>query len=70
MESDVITLQDLFRYEVDGVGNGQSAVGTLKPTGLRPLFLDKFTRRDVPLPAAITPLPTAPDPHLTRGGLR
>jgi pilus assembly protein CpaF len=70
MESDIITLQDLFRYEVDGVGNGQSATGALKPTGLRPLFLDKFTRRDVPLPAAITPLPAMPEAHLVRGAVR
>jgi pilus assembly protein CpaF len=55
MESDVITLQDLFAYEVDSVGNGQAAVGSLKGTGLRPLFLEKFARRGVKLPAAISP---------------
>jgi pilus assembly protein CpaF len=57
MESDVITLQDLFTYEVDSVGNGHAAVGSLKGSGLRPLFLEKFARRGVKLPAAISPTP-------------
>jgi pilus assembly protein CpaF len=55
MESDIITLQDLFTYEVDSVGNGQAAVGSLKGSGLRPLFLEKFARRGVKLPAALSP---------------
>ena len=55
MESDIITLQDLFTYEVDAVGNGQTAVGALKGSGLRPLFLEKFARRNVKLPAGIVP---------------
>src|ERR1700730_5093860 len=63
MESDVITLQDLFAYEVDPASNGQTLVGSLKGSGLRPLFLEKFARRGVKLPSAITP--TAPaSPHL------
>jgi pilus assembly protein CpaF len=71
MESDVITLQDLFAYEVDAVGNGQAAAGSLKGSGLRPLFLEKFARRNVKLPAAIAPALAAQQPHLAaRGAVR
>ena len=71
MESDVITLQELFTYEVDAVGNGHTAVGSLKGSGLRPLFLEKFARRNVKLPGAITPTPAAQPPHAgTRGTSR
>ncbi len=56
MESDIITMQDLFSYEVESAGNGQAPVGQLKGSGLRPLFLEKFARRGVKLPAALTPL--------------
>src|SRR6202035_5752911 len=42
MESDVITMQDLFSYEVGPIGNGQTPVGSLQSSGLRPLFLEKF----------------------------
>jgi pilus assembly protein CpaF len=51
MESDVITLQELFRFQVDGVASGRSVVGTLSSTGLRPGFLEKFERRGVRAPA-------------------
>jgi pilus assembly protein CpaF len=53
MESDVITLQDLFAFEVDAVASTNHVVGSLKPSGLRPTFLDKFDRRGVELPSCI-----------------
>jgi pilus assembly protein CpaF len=48
MESDMITLQDLFDYQLDP-GRGESD-GTLRPTGLRPTS-PKFDRRAVKLPS-------------------
>jgi pilus assembly protein CpaF len=65
MESDVITLQDLFLYEVDTIGQTQQVVGMLKPTGMRPTFLDKFERRGVDLPAALL---GEHRPHLVSAG--
>src|SRR6266513_5402943 len=71
MESDVITLQDLFTYEVDAGTNGESTVGSLKPSGLRPLFLDKFARRGVKIPDSIVAVPQTQSPHLVaRAGRR
>jgi pilus assembly protein CpaF len=52
MESDVITLQDLYTFEVDAVAVTNHIVGSLKPTGLRPGFLDKFKRRGIEVPSA------------------
>jgi pilus assembly protein CpaF len=51
MEADVITLQDLYKFEVDAVAATNHIVGELKHTGLRPAFLDKFVRRGIELPA-------------------
>lgn len=48
MESDMITLQDLFDYQIEP-GRGESA-GKLRSTGLRPTTM-KFDRRAVQLPA-------------------
>jgi pilus assembly protein CpaF len=48
MESDVITLQELFDYQIDAE-RGESG-GVLKPTGLRPTT-PKFDRRAVELPS-------------------
>jgi pilus assembly protein CpaF len=53
MEGDVITMQDLFSYEVDGMAGVRGVVGGLRPTGLRPTFLGKLARKGVPLPAAM-----------------
>jgi pilus assembly protein CpaF len=51
MESDVITLQELFGFQFDAVGSNRAVVGNLTSTGLRPTFLDKFEKRGVKLPA-------------------
>ena len=41
MEGDVITLQDLYVYEIQGEDDNGKLVGEHKPTGLRPLFSDR-----------------------------
>jgi pilus assembly protein CpaF len=46
MESDVITLQDLYTFKVDGVSRSH-VVGALTPTGFRPSFAEKFERRGI-----------------------
>jgi pilus assembly protein CpaF len=51
MESDVITLQQLFSFQVDAVASDRAVVGRLTSTGLRPAFLDKFEKRGVSLPS-------------------
>jgi pilus assembly protein CpaF len=47
MESDVITLQDLFAFRLDDVMRDGKVIGSLKPTGLRPSFLHKFEKAGV-----------------------
>jgi pilus assembly protein CpaF len=51
MESDVITLQELYRFHVDGVASDRAVAGQLVSTGLRPGFLEKFEKRGVKLPS-------------------
>lgn len=50
MESDVITLQELFTYHLDSVSSSRSVIGSLESCGLRPSFLDKFERRGISVP--------------------
>jgi pilus assembly protein CpaF len=50
MEAEVITLQDLYTFQIEGVGQTNHIVGTLQPSGLRPGFLTKFERRGIELP--------------------
>jgi pilus assembly protein CpaF len=50
MEAEIITLQDLYTFQVDAVTTTNHIVGDLRPTGLRPGFLDRFERRGIELP--------------------
>lgn len=52
MEGDVITMTDIFVFEQTGVENGQ-VVGRLRPTGLRPKFMDKIDAAGIHLPPSI-----------------
>jgi pilus assembly protein CpaF len=53
MESDVITLQELFEFKVEKVTSDRVVVGSLCSTGLRPTFLHKFEKRGVSLPISL-----------------
>jgi pilus assembly protein CpaF len=41
LEGDVVTLQDLFVFEIEGEDSNGKIIGKHKPTGLRPTFWDK-----------------------------
>jgi pilus assembly protein CpaF len=53
MESDVITLSELFKFKIDGIQGDRTVVGGLRATGLRPTFVDKFERHGVDLPSSL-----------------
>ncbi len=53
MESDVITLQELFKFQIDEVTRDGKIVGGLRPTSLRPTFLQKFEKRGIALPLGL-----------------
>jgi pilus assembly protein CpaF len=57
MESDIITLQELYRFHVDAVAPDRAVVGQLTSTGLRPGFLEKFEKRGVSLPSWLSASP-------------
>jgi pilus assembly protein CpaF len=52
MEGDVITMTDIFVFEQTGIENGK-IIGRLRPTGLRPKFMDKIETAGINLPPSI-----------------
>jgi pilus assembly protein CpaF len=52
MEGESVVMQDLFTYEQTGIQNGR-VLGSLKSTGLRPKFADKFAVNNIELPTDI-----------------
>lgn len=49
MEGDVITLQDIFIYEQTGKDELGKITGRLKPTGIRPKFMEKLAANGINL---------------------
>ena len=66
MESDVITLSELFKLCIDEVLPDGTVVGGLRSTGLRPTFLDKFERHGITLPSSLFATARATAPHFLR----
>ncbi len=52
MEGDVILMTDLFVFEQTGFENGK-VIGRLRPTGLRPKFMDRIEAAGIHLPPSI-----------------
>ena len=52
MEGDVITMQDIFRFEQTAIEDGK-VLGELIPTGLRPKYMDKIEAYGIHLPPSI-----------------
>jgi pilus assembly protein CpaF len=52
MEGDVITMTDLFAFEQTGIENGK-IIGRLRPTGLRPKFMEKIEAAGIHLPPTV-----------------
>lgn len=52
MEGDVVTLTDIFQFEQSGLEDNK-VVGQLRPTGLRPSFMQKIEASGIHLPPSI-----------------
>jgi len=52
MEGDVITTADIFKFEQSGYEDGR-VIGRLRPTGIRPKFMDRIEQAGIHLPPSI-----------------
>jgi pilus assembly protein CpaF len=53
MESDMISMQDIFTFVRRGVGPNGKVVGTFRASGIRPKFMEKLRVAGILLPAEI-----------------
>jgi pilus assembly protein CpaF len=53
MEGDVITMQELFTFERQGIGEDGRVLGRFRPTGIRPKFADYLEARGVQLAGSL-----------------
>ncbi len=53
MEGQIVTLQDIFRFEQKGIDEHGHIQGVLQPTGIRPSFADGFAQAGIALPEGL-----------------
>jgi pilus assembly protein CpaF len=53
MDENVISMQDIFTFERKGIGPNGKVIGTFKPSGIRPRFLDRLRTAGVVLPGEL-----------------
>ncbi|MEW6576352.1 CpaF family protein [Sphingorhabdus sp.] len=58
MEGDVITMQDIFTFEIKTTDANGKVIGRFKPTGVRPKFADEIEKHGIHLDPAMF------DPHI------
>ena len=51
MEGEVVTTQEIFKFERHGMGEDGAVLGELIPTGIRPSFAERLRVAGMPLPA-------------------
>lgn len=59
MEGEVITLQDIYRYQQTGVEAGGRMAGEFRPNGIKPKFYDRLIAAGVELPEGFFGPPAA-----------
>jgi pilus assembly protein CpaF len=52
MEGDIITMSDIFEFEQVGLEAGK-VIGRIRPTGLRPKFIDRIEEAGIHLPPSV-----------------
>jgi pilus assembly protein CpaF len=53
MENEIITLQDIFRFQQKGVDENGGIIGEFKPLGIVPKFVEKFKVNGIKLPLSV-----------------
>ena len=53
MEGEVITMQDIFVYEREGIGPNGAVIGRFRSTGIRPRFVERLQTYGITLPPSL-----------------
>ncbi|UCH86551.1 MAG: CpaF family protein [Dehalococcoidia bacterium] len=53
MEGDIVTLQDIFHFEQEGIDEHGRIIGRLEATGIRPTFAEGFAQAGISLPEGL-----------------
>ena len=68
MEGDIITMQDIFLYEREGIAENEKVLGRFKATGIRPRFSDRLKSYGIDLSSVL--FSNLSTPEVPRGAPR
>ena len=66
MEGDIITMQDIFIYEREGIGPDDKVIGHFRATGIRPRFSERLKAYGIDLSSLL--FSNLGSPEAVRGG--
>ena len=61
MQGDVVTLQEVFRFKEEGIGQNGKITGQFQASGIIPSFIEKFEQRGLKIPRDLFRTKTAED---------
>ena len=61
MEGEIILMQEIFKFQREGVDENGKVLGEMRPMGIRPKFMDQLKARGIDLPASLF------DPYRKKG---
>jgi pilus assembly protein CpaF len=70
MEGEIITMQDIFVYEREGMGDNDKVLGRFRATGIRPRFSDRLKSYGIDLSSVLFSNLGGPDAARGGGGSR
>jgi len=53
MDENVISMHEIFSFQRKGIGPNGNVIGTFRPTGIRPKFLERLRVAGIQLPASL-----------------
>ena len=53
MEGEIVSMQEIFKYEIYSTGDDGKIIGEFVPTGMRSAYADRFKQWGYDLPASI-----------------
>ena len=53
MEGDIITMQEVYKFEQTGMSADGTVEGYFHATGIRPKFAERLRRHGIPMPEAL-----------------
>jgi pilus assembly protein CpaF len=53
MEGEMVLMQEIFKFQREGIGENGKVLGEMRPMGIRPKFMEVLKARGIDLPSSL-----------------